>query len=156
MVATYEVSLVELEGQNAAVIRETTTLANIGAALSEMLGAVAEYLREMKVTPSGPPFARYYAVDAKGVDVEAGYPTPTEVPRRWRVVPAELPGGSAAATWHTGPYDRIGDAYAALDEWLKANRRRRSGPPMEVYWTDPSQVDDPSQWRTQVIQPLAP
>jgi effector-binding domain-containing protein len=156
LVATYTVSQISLKRQNAAVIREMTTLANLGSALSEILMAVSNYLKEIGVQPAGPPFARYYAVSSGGVDLEAGFPVQAEVPKRWRIVSDKLPGGPAAATWHLGAYEKISEAYEAIDEWVKTHGARRTGPPWEVYWTDPSEVADESKWRTQVVQPLAP
>ena len=67
-----------------------------------------------------------------------------------------LPGGTVAATVHHGPYDRLLDAYAALERWIEAQRLTRAGAPWEVYVTDPAEYPDPRDWRTEVFWPIAP
>ncbi|MEZ5206656.1 MAG: hypothetical protein R2690_06680 [Acidimicrobiales bacterium] len=58
----------------------------------------------------GPPFARFTPLGGSGsVEVEAGFPVMAHVPVDDDLVPAHLPGGPAAVTWHTGPYESPGD-----------------------------------------------
>jgi AraC family transcriptional regulator len=154
MPVTYAVEEIRLAPQTVATIRETTTLANVGAALAEVFGAIQEYLKEMGVAVTGPPFARFHKVESSVVDLEAGFPIAREVPRRWRIRCGDLPGGAAVAVWHVGPYETMGPAHAAVQSWLAERGRRPNGPAWEVYYTDPSGEPDPSKWRTQVVQPL--
>ncbi len=65
----------------------------------------------------------------------------------------ELPGGLAAMTTHRGSYARLGDAYAAVIEWCRANGRPLAGPRWEVYghWTA-----DESKLQTDVYYLLDP
>ena len=67
------------------------------------------------------------------------------------VQPSALPGGPAIVTWHIGPYDALGGAYAALDAWVEAHGVTADGPAWEIYPSEP--VGDPATWRTQVVQP---
>ncbi len=154
MVATYEIEQILLERRPTATIRTTTTLANIGAALQEIYGAIEEYLKELGVQPAGAPFARFYSVGPQEIDVEAGFPLASEVHSRWRIRCSELPGGPAIATFHVGPYETMSAAYEALDEWAREHERETAGAPWEVYFSDPASVPDPAQWRTRVVQPL--
>jgi effector-binding domain-containing protein len=156
MVATYELQEVILMNQPVVSIREITTLANLGAALAEVYLRVGEYLKERGVEPCGPPFARFYSVEESRVDVDAGFPVEMEVPRRWRIRCSHLPGGPALTLWHTGPYDRMASAYDAIDGWLKNHGRVPNGAPWEVFYTDPEEVPNPAEWRTQIIQPMLP
>ena len=36
------------------------------------------------------------------------------------VRPGTLPGGFVATTTHTGPYDNLGEAHAAIQQWIEA------------------------------------
>jgi hypothetical protein len=74
----------------------------------------------------------------------------------------ELPGGPVITTWHLGAHDSLGDAYGRLAAWLTDHDREAAGPAWEVYWwIDASQEPDPSlwpaptEWRTELVQPLA-
>jgi AraC family transcriptional regulator len=51
-----------------------------------------------------------------------------------------LPGGTMAATVHTGPYDATDPAYDALTTWIEGHGRRIVGPPREHYLNDPGEV----------------
>ncbi len=51
-----------------------------------------------------------------------------------------LPGGTMAATVHTGPYDENGSAYEALTEWIEEHGKQVVGPPRELYLNDPNVV----------------
>jgi effector-binding domain-containing protein len=49
------------------------------------------------------------------------------------VYATETPEGEAAVAIHRGPYDRMNEAYEAIDQWVKANRRQSAGHVWEIY-----------------------
>jgi effector-binding domain-containing protein len=64
-------------------------------------------------------------------------------------------------TSHIGSHDGLGDAHARLAAWLKENEREADGAAWEVYtWIDPALEPNPSawpapsEWRTQLVQPI--
>jgi len=67
-----------------------------------------------------------------------------------------LPACEAAVAIHTGPYDGLADAHAAMEQFLDEHQLAKAGAPREVYLTDPGEVPDPAQWKTQVIWPVPP
>ena len=72
------------------------------------------------------------------------------------VVADMLPGGLVATTMHEGPYDRLTDAHAAIQQWVEEQGLKAAGAPWESYVTDPGECPDPKDWQTEVIWPLAP
>jgi effector-binding domain-containing protein len=42
-----------------------------------------------------------------------------------------------AYTHHVGPYEKVGDTYDKLFEWIEMNDYPLMGFPVEVYWSDP-------------------
>lgn len=68
-----------------------------------------------------------------------------------------LPGGEFAVVTHTGPYDRLGQTYAALfGQWLpRSGRELRSHPSLEFYLNDPDGTD-PEDLLTDIYAPLEP
>lgn len=68
------------------------------------------------------------------------------------VVATDTPGGEAAVIVHRGPYDRLGDAYTAIDEWLATTGRESAGCSWEIYG-DPTH--DPEETETTVLCLLA-
>jgi effector-binding domain-containing protein len=104
----------------------------------------------------GPPFARYAEFSDDACDVEAGFPVSAPVSGEGEVVVGELPGGSAAVTWHVGAYDQIGPAYEAVEAWIVEQGGTPVGAPWETYHTDPDEEPDVSKHRTHVVQPYTP
>jgi effector-binding domain-containing protein len=91
------------------------------------------------------------------------YDSPEEVPAeklRWEVwMPVAYPGPMkkteedemgfrhidplfVAYTFHVGSYDRLPGAYKVLSDWAETNKYKVTGPPVEVYWNDPSTVPE--------------
>jgi len=42
-----------------------------------------------------------------------------------------------AVTYHKGPYDDVGKTYERLFSWVMKSGYEISGPPRELYWSDP-------------------
>ena len=61
---------------------------------------------------------------------------------------------SAACLVHTGPYDRIGEAYNRLFEWIESNGYAPAGNPRESYIDGIWNTDDPQEWTTEVQVPI--
>ena len=117
----------------------------------------------MRLEPTGAPIVRYHTFDPEHTDVEVGIPIPTAVPVSSPILAASLPGGPAAVVEHLGSHESLGDSYGRMNAWIQDNGRTRAGAGWEVYeWIDPTQQPDPAawpppaEWRTQLVQPLAP
>ncbi|MCE5191205.1 MAG: GyrI-like domain-containing protein [Actinomycetia bacterium] len=55
---------------------------------------------------------------------------------------------------HHGPYDTVGPTYEELWAWIGANGYIVTGPPMEIYYSDPARVP-PEEYLTEVQIPIA-
>ncbi len=69
----------------------------------------------------------------------------------------EIAGGEYAKALHVGPYEKLGETYAALcGQWMpQSGRTPRSSPSFEVYLNNP-QTTPPEQLRTEVYMPVEP
>jgi effector-binding domain-containing protein len=157
---TNDVEVQQLEPQPVLSIRATVQIEQLGEVMGDRLQALQGYLRQHGAQPAGPPYVRYHTFGETETDLETGVPVAAPIDGEVRIVAGELPGGPAVTTWHTGPHDKLGEAYARIEAWLKEQGRERSGPAREVYhWIDLSQdLDpsswDPSTWGTQLVQPI--
>ena len=117
---------------------------------AELYGIVAE----RGIRPAGPPSAvfgqRPDRVDEADVEVwvpvEPGVPDDVEVSR--------VPEVPVASTVHRGPYEEMGEAYEAIDAWIAEHHREAVGPIRETYLNGPAEVDEPSEYLTEVEVPL--
>lgn len=144
----YDVELVTVPAQPAAVVSGQVEHTGIAAFLSEAFGQVQAVLSAQHVSPAGPPFARY-RLSGNGFDIEAGFPVHASVTPTERVAAMELPGGPAAQTVHRGDYAGLRGAYEALEAWLADNGYVAAGGPWESYLDEP----DAEQPRTLVTYP---
>ena len=55
---------------------------------------------------------------------------------------------------HQGPYDQLPDAWAAMHQWIESEGLRPGDAPWESYITDPGEVPDPKDWKTELFWPL--
>ena len=98
---------------------------------------------------SGPPIARYRSAGTEAWDVEAGFPVHGVPVAEGRVEAAKLPGGRMAKTLHVGAYADVGQAYAAVQDWLVGHGYAAEGDPWECYLDGP-EVPRP---RTEIFFP---
>jgi effector-binding domain-containing protein len=63
----------------------------------------------------------------------------------------ETPGGEAAIALYRGAYDRMYEAYNAIEKWMTANARESGGHSWEIYG-DPT--PDPADTEATVVQLL--
>ncbi len=80
-----------------------------------------------------------------GVEVTRGFESAGEV------YATETPAGEAAIAVHRGPYNRMSEAYDAIEKWMAANGRESAGNTWEIYG-DPT--PDPSETETTVVHLL--
>jgi len=93
-------------------------------------------------------------MDADGMDIEVGWPTPAPFTSDNEVQAGTLPGGSLAVASYEGPYDGVGPAYEAIQAWCAEHGHEIAGPPWESYVTDPNEEPDPAKWRTDIHFPV--
>ena len=152
---TYQVTVKELPPQPVVSVH-LHGLENIGQVMGPTLGRLFGYVAESGASPAGPPFCIYHDAEAMSEDMafDVCVPTGRLLSPTDDIDAYELPGGRAAATLHVGPYTDVGGAYQALMGWIQAHGHETAGPPREIYLSDPNQVDDPSQLRTEVLWPI--
>ena len=129
---------------------------DLPTALGTSFADIYAHIGRAGVEPDGPPFVVYHRR--------------TEAPVRWtidvcgpitkRVEPpadlqfAALPAEQVVTLLHTGPYEQLGAAYEAVDHFVAANGLIPSGPPREIYLSEPDVP--PERIQTLIEQPIRP
>ena len=148
---TGPIDLAELAPSPAAVVRGHDGETQIAGFLSAAYAAVLRLLEEQHRAPAGPPFARFTPT-ADGFDVEAGFPASAPIDRAGHVAPFVLPGGPTVTAVHQGPYENVGETYAAVAEWMTEHGYRPTGETWESYLDGPGAAEP----RTLVSSPCVP
>jgi len=147
-------------------IRVAVTMAGFPAAADSTFPALFGWLGASGVAPAGPPFIRYHLIDmAAELQVEFGAPVAAPIDGDGRVQPGIVPAGDYLVLRHTGPYDQLMGANAALQEYAgrRGIRFAVSDAPagqawagrFEHYLTDPAAEPDAARWQTDVAYLIA-
>jgi AraC-like DNA-binding protein/effector-binding domain-containing protein len=156
----YSVTQKELSPQPVLVARTRVRRTDIAKALAEQLGRIFQHVQGSGGVIAGQPFTRYLEWGPGVLTLEIGLPIAQ--PLKEGSAQAEniradtLPGGPVAATTHMGTYEKLNEAHAAVQVWMEEKNLRGAGAPWEVYVSDPAEVPDPANWRTDIFWPLQP
>ncbi|MFQ3237544.1 MAG: effector-binding domain-containing protein [Paraglaciecola sp.] len=132
-------------------IRRTVTDKDLSATLSQGYGEITIFLQQCRVEPAGPPFAIFYTLDRRHMDVEFGFAVSPPLAGKNHIQASETPAGKSVTCLHIGPYDDFDPSYRALTEWIKDNGYEAAGVAYEVYLNDP-QYTPADKLETQIYQ----
>jgi effector-binding domain-containing protein len=122
------------------------------AAFPELFGR----LRLLRVSPAGPPFVIYHEFGTEGTDAEVSVPIDEPVAAAGKIEIRVLPAMTVARTVHVGSYEKLGDAYAAVWDWVRGHGFEAAGPVRERYLDGPGDDVAPSEYRTEIEVPIVP
>lgn len=149
----YNVRIEQFPGQPLAVVRRQATKQQLASVIPQACGEVWNALRAQKLKGG-----RHVAVYLDTVfNLEVGAEVDEPFSDHGQVIGSSLPVGDVATTTHFGPYQRLGDAHEAIQQWCKAQHRETVLPCWETYghWLD-EWNNDPSKIRTDVYYPVKP
>jgi DNA gyrase inhibitor GyrI len=137
----------------AAVRREVAPDA-VGSAWGPAVGLVWDFLRSQpELWTDGHNIFVYHHSEHPGAPLSCDFGV--EVTRPFEsageVYATQTPEGEAAVAIHRGQYDRMNEAYDAIDQWMGANQRESAGHVWEIYG-DPA--PDPADTETTIVHLL--
>jgi len=151
----YSITTKELPPQPVLVVRRRVKPSEIAATLAEVLGRVFHHAQRTGAAFAGQPFTRYLEWGPGLFTIEAGMPVASLGVGEGDIAAETLPGGLVATTVHSGAYDKLTEAHAAIQVWIEAQGLAAAGAPWESYVTDPADYPDPRDWKTEICWPVA-
>ena len=145
----------ELSAQPILLVRLRTARHELPAAIAQGVGKVYMHAQKAGLALAGHPFTRYLSTGPGLLTIEVGFRFADAVAGEGEVEAGELDGGPAVVAVHGGPYDQLGETYAAMERWMEQNGLRPGGAAWEYYVTDPAEHPDPADWRTEIYWPVA-
>lgn len=105
----------------------------------------------------GPMIGVYYnapgEVKPEELSWEVGFVTAPEAAPQAPIEKKEWKHATVAAAVHAGPYEKIGETYARLGQWIKSQGYKVCGPTLDRYLNNPMQVK-PEELRTEIWIPV--
>ncbi len=139
--------------QKTASVRFRASVADLRGELGKAYREIMGTLGRQAVQPVGAPFAVYYNMDMKDLDVEAGFPVASAFKAGGRVKPGTIPGGRTAVAMHKGPMETVEKTYSAISAFMAENKVTAKGLCVEYYLNDP-QVTKPEDLMIEINFPL--
>lgn len=155
----YLIEKEQIQAQPVLFVRRRVKPSDIAATLAEVLGQVFAEAQQNAIGLAGHPFTRYIEWGPELWTIDAGLPVAAhdkKLDSEDGVRAGTLPGGPVATTTHSGPYNSLNQAHAAVQQWIEARGLKTAGAPWEVYTTDPGDFPDPKDWKTAIFWPVAP
>lgn len=157
MAAPIEVKFKKTEARTVAFVAMKGPYSQISAAFSRLYG----WMGTRGYAPSGPPSGVYFNAPGQVSEDELSWELRSPVSKQVETFRPNaqgfgvrrVSGAQVAATTHKGPYDRVGETYELLGDWLIANGYEIVGPSEEIYFSDPSQTP-PEELLTEVRFPV--
>jgi len=102
--------------------------------------------------PTGPWFAHHREITAERFDFDICVPVSASVDAVGRVRPWKRPALDVVRTVYQGPYEGLGDARQAFDDWIATNTNGVQDPSDvdERYLVGPESTPDATQYRTEL------
>ncbi|MGY4103097.1 DUF302 domain-containing protein [Nocardia sp. R16R-3T] len=155
----YRILIDETRPQTILELRRAIRADHAGDDIDAGMRALYELAATSGLAPVGPPSTTYRGDFRADTSTEVDFGLPVSIG------PSDDNGDQAtvrrtepcryARTTHRGDYQHIGDAYRALENWLRTSSWQPVGPPTEVYLVAPDEVVDARDLVTEIRIPVA-
>ena len=149
-----EIEIKEFPEIRVALVKRTGPINQI----QEALGSLMSWVFQNGIQPQGPLMGIYYnspkMVKPEELQWEVAVPIPDGIEGEGEIFIRVIPAGKVATVVHKGPYEQVGPIYGEVFAFIGQQGLSPTGPPMEVYLNDPSQVS-PEEILTEVRFPVA-
>ena len=141
--------------QAVALIHLSVPRAEIQTAMGPAIREIFATLAAQGIAPTGPWFTHHMHRPNEVFDFDACVPVAQAVVANGRVNSGVLPARKKVArTVYRGKYDSLGNGWGEFIKWIEANGHKAAPDLWECYVIGPEASADPSDWRTELNQPL--
>ncbi len=136
-------------------IRDSINPVDMNNIHGKLYERINTYLDSEKIEIAGSPLVIYHFWSDTLVDIEAGIPIGDSVLVSVDDIKLnKIEEGKVVTAVHYGDYSRIPETYFGINEWMRKNKVVVTGPPWEIYKTDPTKESNPEKWETAIFFPI--
>ncbi|MBP9744247.1 MAG: SRPBCC family protein [Saprospiraceae bacterium] len=151
----YEVKQMDSPGRAYVGVRKTVSFQDVPKFFEDNISKVGQAIGKAGLEMDGMPTGLFYTYDEKTgtTDMVAAMPvkgSPTVTGFETFLIPA----GKEVCVDYFGPFEKMGEAHFAIDDYLKEKKLVQSPPAIEQYMTDPMMEKDTSKWLTRIVYPI--
>ena len=111
---------------------------------------IIKTLADQGMQPTGPMFSYHYRRPSDTFDFEIGFEVAKPINPVGRVMNSKLPAVKVARAVYEGPYEGLAQAWGELQKWVREMKLAETGRFWERYLTNPEEVKDPKNYRTEL------
>ena len=111
---------------------------------------IIKVLADQGISSAGPMFSYHHRRPSDTFDFEIGFPVSKAIKSEGRVVNGALPMENVVRSVYQGPYEGLAQAWGELQSWVREQKLPESGRFWECYLTNPDEVKDPQEYRTEL------
>ena len=145
-----EPELITTQAQRTAVIHLVIPGRDMPKHMDPAIQEVLKTLKDQGLQPAGPMFSYHHRRPSDTFDFELGFPVTKAITPSERVVNGTLPAETVVRCVHQGPYEGLSQAWPALMERVREKNYAETGRFWERYLTNPEEVKDPKNYRTEL------
>lgn len=142
--------VIETKEQATASIHLTIPGRDMPKHMDPAIQEIIKALADQGMQPAGPMFSYHYRRPSDTFDFEVGFPVAKAITESGRVVNSKLPAVKVARALYRGPYEGLSEAWSALQRWVRDEKLPETGRFFERYLTNPDEVTDPKDYRTEL------
>lgn len=139
-------------------IRKEVDIPEISPFYMENIVKVDSFVQKEKLTPLGSPVGLFWTFDLKTgkSDMAAAIPVKEDKKPPAGMQAYKMGGTKALVVEHLGSYEKISEAYKAMDDYMAEFHLRSIPPGIESYVAAPLNEPDTAKWITKVIYFVEP
>ncbi len=152
---SYDIQTIDLPETHYLLISDEIHPREIGMYYAENFPKLMSYAEEQGTEMNGHHSGIYFTWSDTLTKMAAAIPVGKEVSGSEEIEYRPLGGGQALQIEYYGPYDGVGPAHYAIEDYSNENEVDLEGYAMEVYVTGHEEEPDTSKWYTKIIYPIA-
>jgi effector-binding domain-containing protein len=166
-----KVDVIEREMEYTLEIKAEAAVWKMPMIIGKAYKSIAEYMEKKNVECVPAPFVRYINVNWEEANqggkfkmflkmftykwtMLIGFPVKEKIEGEGGILSGVLTKGKYIKAIHKGPYQKVGDTYAVLTEYIKENNIKIKNESMEIYTNDPK-ITPKENLETIVLIPFA-